>query len=94
MTLLDFEELVAYWSEHPPVHLLAAAYLSGGLTKKRQFRPSLGGPGASAAATGSPDFASLLAELGPGFGAGDVHAGLKRVVLDFSELKRRAGSAQ
>jgi hypothetical protein len=39
--------------------------------------------------TGS-DLPSVLAELGPGFGAGDVHAGLAPVVLDFAELQRRA----
>jgi hypothetical protein len=27
MTLLDVEELVAYWAGHPPVHLMVAAYL-------------------------------------------------------------------
>jgi len=32
----------------------------------------------------------MLARLGPGFGAGDVHAGLTPVVLDFAELHRRS----
>jgi putative multiple sugar transport system ATP-binding protein len=34
----------------------------------------------------------VLAELGPGFRAGDVHAGLTPVVLDFAELRRQAAN--
>jgi hypothetical protein len=30
MTLFDFEELAAYWAEHPPVHILVGAYLGIG----------------------------------------------------------------
>ena len=32
MTLLEVEELTHYWSEHPPVHLLLAAFMSAGGT--------------------------------------------------------------
>lgn len=90
MTLLDYEELVAYWSEHPPLHLLAAAYLGIGAREKRSHAGRDRGP----AAKRSPDLGSLLSDLGPGFGAGDVHAGLDPVVLDFSELKRRVRAAR
>jgi hypothetical protein len=94
MTLLDVEELTAYWAEHPPLHMLAAAYL--GLGKEKRPR-KLSEPSGEASTrfgqkTGS-DITSLLAELGPGFGTGDVHAGLAPAVLDFAELRRqmRAG---
>jgi hypothetical protein len=30
MTLFEFEELCSYWTEHPPVHLMVAAYLGVG----------------------------------------------------------------
>jgi len=42
----------------------------------------------------SSELEVLLAELGPGFGPGDVHAGLTPVVLDFTELRRRAGAGK
>jgi hypothetical protein len=90
MTFLEVEELTAYWAEHPPLHLLVAAYL--GVANERRPRK----PSASSSETPSqfgnkavPDIASLLAELGPGFGAGDIHADLAPAVLDFTELKRR-----
>ena len=83
MTLFDFEELTAYWAEHPPIHILVGAYLGVGKHQRRRI------PAQPGRAAGS-DLQALLAELGPGFGAGDVHAGLPGVVLDFVELKRRA----
>lgn len=89
MTLLDFEELVGYWREHPPLHLLAAAWLAVGSSKKRERKLAAGGP----PVTNNPGFDSLLGELGYGFVAADVHVGLDRVILDFAELKRNAGVA-
>jgi hypothetical protein len=86
MTLFDFEELAAYWAEHPPVHILVGAYLGIG-KDTRKSAPSM--PTGLGRETGS-DLPSVLAELGPGFGAGDVHAGLAPVVLDFAELQRWA----
>jgi hypothetical protein len=85
MTLFDFEELTEYWIEHPPVHILVAAYLGVG---KHQRKRTSSVPGRPSSAAGS-NLEVLLAELGPGFGAGDVHAGLAPVVLDFAELRRR-----
>jgi len=90
MTLLDFEELAAYWAEHPPVHILVAAYLDAGRAKRARIpldtpQERSSGPGSGAAS----DAGSILAELGSGFGSGDVHAGLAPVVLDFNELRRR-----
>lgn len=85
MTLFDFEELASYWVEHPPVHVLVGAYLGVGKDQRRRM-PSAGfSPGGAA----SSDPQAILAELGAGFGEGDVHAGLPGVVLDFSELRRR-----
>jgi hypothetical protein len=87
MTLFQIEELTSYWAEHPPVHLLVAAYL--GITKNKNARL----PSTSMVRGERPnsDSSSLLARLGPGFGAGDVNAGLSPVVLDFAELRLRAG---
>ena len=88
MTLFDFEELASYWVEHPPVHILVGAYLGVGKHQRGRI-PSAGySPGRAA----SSDPQAILAELGPGFDEGDVHAGLPGVVLDFSELRRRARS--
>jgi hypothetical protein len=86
MTLFDLEELTAYWAEHPPLHILVGTYL--GIGKHRRKGES-SAPQSQCTAANS-DMAALLAELGPGFGAGDVHAGLAPAVLDFSELQRRA----
>jgi hypothetical protein len=85
MTLFQVEELTSYWAQYPPLHLLIAAYLGVGRDKHRP-------PSASARAAQRPssDVGSMLAQLGPGFGAGDVHAGLSPVILDFAELSRRA----
>ena len=85
MTLFDIEELTAYWVEHPPVHILVGAYLGVGKHQRKRAPSAGSNPGS--------DIQVLLAELGPGFGAGDVHAGLPGVVLDFAELRRRARSA-
>lgn len=85
MTLFDFEELTAYWVEHPPVHILVGTYLGVG---KHQRKPVPSGASNPRREMGV-DIQALLAELGPGFGAGDVHAGLPGVVLDLDELRRR-----
>jgi hypothetical protein len=90
MTLFDFEELTAYWVEHPPVHILVGAYLGAGKHQRKRIPPAGSNPGSE---TGS-ELRALLAELGPGFGTGDVHAGLPGVVLDFAELRRRARSRE
>ena len=83
MTLFQVEELTSYWTRYPPLHLSIAAYL--GVVRDRHRRP----PPVSARDARS-DAASMLAQLGPGFGAGDVHVGLSPVILDFAELSRRA----
>jgi hypothetical protein len=85
MTLFQIEELTSYWAQHPPLHLLIAAYLGVGKGKQassvgRERRPS-------------SDVGSTLAHLGPGFNAGDVHAGFSPVVLDFAELYPRGASS-
>ena len=89
MTLFDFEELTAYWVEHPPVHILVGAYLGVGKHQREPIPSAGSGPGRAL----SSDLPTILAELGPGFGARDVHAGLPGVVLDFSELRRRERSS-
>ena len=91
MTLLDVEELTHYWIDHPPLHLMVAAYLGAGKANGRRARSE-----SSAAKRrgigANPDIGAVLAELGPSFTGGDVHAGLAPVVLDFTELRRRARS--
>jgi hypothetical protein len=87
MTLFQVEELTSYWAQHPPVHLLVAAYLGVGKNRSARPPPTSIGRGTRT----SSDSSSLLAQLGPGFGTGDVNAGLSPVVLDFAELRLRAG---
>jgi hypothetical protein len=91
MTLLDVEELTAYWADHPPLHILGAAYLGIGKQKSTRMPWALSdeAPASHGLEAGS-DASSLLAKLGRGFVSGDVHAGLSPVVLDFAELRRRA----
>jgi hypothetical protein len=84
MTLFQVEELASYWVQHPPLHLLVAASLGRGKDKRRQLPPISAGRVQQTATD------VMLAELGSGFSAGDVHAGLSPVVLDFVELSRRA----
>jgi hypothetical protein len=85
MTLFDVEELIAYWNEHPPMHLLVGAYLGAGRHRHR-FPPST----SSGRGSANSDPSGVLAELGPGFASGDVHAGLPGVVLDLAELRSAA----
>jgi hypothetical protein len=87
MTLFQVEELSFYWARHPPLHLLVAAYLGVGKDRRPQMPPAP----FDGEQRPQPDAGSMLARLGPGFGAGDVHAGLTPAVLDFAELRRRSG---
>jgi hypothetical protein len=86
MTLFDVEELTQYWVEHPPLHILAGAYL--GVAKQQHHSASRDG----SRNTARSDLEESLAELGPGFHAGDVHAGLTPAVLDFDELRRQTAT--
>jgi hypothetical protein len=88
MTLLDVEELTRYWIDHPPLHLMVAAYLGigkedAGRVRSKAHSRVRSGVGAHT------DADALLAEFGPSFTSRDVHAGLPPVLLDFAELKRR-----
>lgn len=87
MTLLDVEELASYWIDNPPSHLMIAAYL--GIGKKRSKRASVLPETAAGMSASSGEVGHILAELGPSFASGDVHAGMSPVVLDFGELRRR-----
>ena len=84
MTLFQVEELASYWAQHPPLHLLLAAYL--GVGKAMPTQP----PPAHRVQRPSSDVGSILAQLGPAFTVGDVHSGLSPATLDFAELYRRA----
>jgi hypothetical protein len=87
MTLFQIEELTSYWAQHPPVHLLVAAYLGVGKSKSERMPPTSMGRGQQPSLGSS----SLLAQLGPGFRAGEADTALSPVVLDFAELRLRAG---
>ena len=80
MTLLDVEELMAYWADHPPAHILLAAFLGGGRDRQK--------PGPTAAPQ------AMLDKLGPGFHAGDVHSGLGAAVLNIAKLRHRSQVAE
>lgn len=86
MTLFQVEELTSYWAQHPPLHLLVEAYLGIGKQRHARLPPMSARP----AQQPSSDAGALLAQLGSGFSAEDVQAGLSPVVLDFTELHRRA----
>ena len=87
MTLFQIEELTSYWAQHPPLHLLIAAYLGVGKNKQGRLPSMSTGRGQRL----SSDSSSSLAQLGPGFCIGDVDAGLSPVILDFAELRLQAG---
>jgi hypothetical protein len=86
MTVLEVEELTGYWTDHPPLHLLLAAYLG-----RQRGRPAASSklqlPGRSPNGTAE----QLLADFGPAFVSADVHAGLGTVSLDISELRKARG---
>jgi hypothetical protein len=86
MTLFQIEELTRYWAQHPPLHLLVAAYLGLRNDERRSVSREPAGPGKPS----DSDVRSVLAQLGPGFAVQDVHAGLSPVILDFAELRRAA----
>jgi hypothetical protein len=90
MTLFDVEELTHYWIDHPPLHLMVAAYL--GIGKQRSGHSSPSNAKAPAGRTSDGNVARFLAEFGNAFSNGDVHAGLNPVVLDFAELRRKTSA--
>jgi hypothetical protein len=90
MTLFQVEELTSYWAQHPPLHLLFAAYL--GLRSDRH--PKIPPEQLDIGGRSGPDPGSILAQLGPGFTGGDIHAGLSPVILDFAELRRAAAISE
>jgi hypothetical protein len=92
MTLFDLEELTHYWINHPPLHLMMAAYL--GIRRERPRRAASSDMQAKIGLGPHGNVGQLLAELGPAFASGDVHAGLHPVVLDFTDLRRRTKVAK
>ena len=60
MTLFQVEELTSYWAQHPPLHLLVAAFLGLGKDKQKQLPPTSAQRGQQ---TGSD---AMLSELGTG----------------------------
>jgi hypothetical protein len=78
MTLFEVEELAGYWADHPPVHLMVAAYLG--------VKPAI-----KKVPTSAPvDHAAVLAALAPlGIASGEVFPGTP--VFDLETLRRNAG---
>lgn len=88
MTLLDVEELSTYWTKHPPVHVLVAAYLGVGVEKKKSTLPP-GFPPVLASDDGA------IAEVASVLGMGDrsVYEGfaVQEIPRSFEDLKRLNG---
>jgi hypothetical protein len=72
MTLLDVKEIAEYWTEHPPTHLLMAAYIG--------FNPE-------PTIEGEGDWYSSLPPA-PGIAPGKLPANLPEPILDFDALMR------
>ena len=69
MTLFEVEELTRYWIDHPPLHLMVAAYL--GLGKGNRKRVGAQSTAAKRPGMGANlDVGGVLAELGPSFSGG------------------------
>jgi hypothetical protein len=80
MTIFQVEEIFAYHAEHPPVHLMVAAYL-GVKPSTRSERNS--------SKNGVDEFDANQAAgflMAAGFGMGNVHAGLGTPTFDVDEL--------
>jgi hypothetical protein len=39
LTLWEVDDLMNYWKDHPPVHVLAAAFLMGDKARRSKARP-------------------------------------------------------
>jgi hypothetical protein len=83
MTLLDVAELGEYWAEHPPVHLLVAAFVGykGDAPDKPNWRDEM-----TRAQTPSTETARLAQQLGMPAGTLD---GLPPAIFDVDELMRQ-----
>ncbi len=78
MTLPTIEELYyPYLAEHPPTHLLVAAYLG--------VKPTNSGGRSAMQQPLAQDFTEL--STFPGMTGGDIHAGLPAPTFDFAELR-------
>lgn len=80
MTLIDVEELCAYWAEHPPVHVMVAGLL--GIGRHR---------GTARGGQADRNLEAIVSELGPGMAVGEVGTGLPAAVLDFEQLRMAQG---
>jgi hypothetical protein len=78
MTLLDVAELGEYWAEHPPVHLLVAAFIGFKADPLPAFSPDF-------AATSNDNWRQRLAAI-PGSQAGSLPANLPEPVFDMDAL--------
>lgn len=98
MTLLEAQEIFAYWQESPPIHLAFKGFVGGFGAKPatapaQDWRQALGDPQARAAATGDQlgewrAVRGLSVVVG-----GNPHAGLKAPVLDLAELAAKNAAA-
>jgi hypothetical protein len=84
MTIFEVEEIFAYWGDHPPTHLMVAAYLG----VKPSSRSRLDAPlGPNSAAFLPEEAAAFL--MATGMPTGDIHEGLGMPTFDAAELMGR-----
>ncbi len=86
MTLLDVRELCEYWAEHPPVHILVAAFV--GFKAETEVTP--GWRDVLAEGRGStPDWLVQQRLAGiPGVAAGSLPESMSGPVFDVDALMR------
>jgi hypothetical protein len=85
LTLFDIDDLCGYWADHPPTHVLVAAFLGV------KPRPA---PAASAMRVGEIGAPGDVGQLMASLGDGDPYQGCKGpAVYDFTALKARQQSS-
>lgn len=72
LTLWELNDLMAYWKDYPPTHVLVAAYLMGG-NKARSRRPPTGG------INGNSKFDDLVRDIA--FAGGTVNKKLPEIYM-------------
>lgn len=86
MTLLEVEELAAYWHKHPPVHLLVAGFVGYRADDEvaTEHIPSPGSDYHSVSIALPPQLLGV-----PGVGPGQLPPNMPPPILDFEELMSR-----
>ncbi len=95
MTLLEAQEIFAYWQESPPIHLAFKAFMAalGASKTKPDWRRALGDPRQPTGAAANDDIARLVSAPPPGLTVARGQAPRRRSVFDIAELRRRNQAA-